>query len=172
MQGHILSIVGDALTYMHWSNPSDSTGSPAWTLKFTQLSRALKVLSNSLINTVKSYLSTSPLFWLGRWFDWSKWVAVSSSLPPDCNPNFSFMDGVGKKWVTKTWMWEIFLQGHILGIGGDALRFDSHLLAIPISVLWMGLGKKWVTKTWMWETYLSQGHILSSIGGDALRFDG
>jgi hypothetical protein len=32
------------------------------------------------------------------------------------------MGGVGKKLITKTWMQEIFLQGHILSIGGDALR--------------------------------------------------
>jgi hypothetical protein len=30
--------------------------------------------------------------------------------------------GVGKKLITKTWMQEIILQGHILSIGGDALR--------------------------------------------------
>jgi hypothetical protein len=26
----------------------------------------------------------------------SRWVAISSSLPPICSPSFSFMDGVGK----------------------------------------------------------------------------
>jgi hypothetical protein len=31
------------------------------------------------------------------------------------------MGGVGKKLVTKTWMWETFLQGHILSVGGNAL---------------------------------------------------
>ncbi len=36
-----------------------------------------------------------------------------SSPPPICSPNFSFMRGVWeKKRVTKTWMWEIFLQSH------------------------------------------------------------
>ncbi len=27
-----------------------------------------------------------------------------------------------KKFLTKTWIWEIYLQGHILTIGGDALK--------------------------------------------------
>jgi hypothetical protein len=30
-------------------------------------------------------------FWLGRWFDWSKWVAVITSLPPTCSPSFQFL---------------------------------------------------------------------------------
>ncbi len=55
----------------------------------------------------------STFFELLGLFDWSKWVVGISSLSPcTCIPNFSFMSGVGKKWVTKTWMWEIFLQGH------------------------------------------------------------
>jgi hypothetical protein len=36
-----------------------------------------------------------------------------SSLPCTCGPSFSFISGVGKKFGTKTWMWEIFLQGSI-----------------------------------------------------------
>jgi hypothetical protein len=31
---------------------------------------------------------------LARWFDWSKWVAISS-LPPVCSLNFNFISGVG-----------------------------------------------------------------------------
>jgi len=57
--------------------------------------------------TVESYWLTEPCFWLGRWFDWFKWVA-SSSLPPTCSPNFSFRGGVGKKLITKTSMSEYF----------------------------------------------------------------
>jgi hypothetical protein len=45
----------------------------------------------------------------------------SSSLPPSCSPSFSFIGGVGKKLVTKTWMWETCVQGHILSIGEDVL---------------------------------------------------
>jgi hypothetical protein len=49
-------------------------------------------------------------------FDWYKWVVISS-LPPICNPSFSFM---GR--VVKLWMSEICLQGHILSIiGGEHL---------------------------------------------------
>jgi hypothetical protein len=33
---------------------------------------------------------------LARWFDWSRWVAISS-LPSICSPSFSFIGGVGKK---------------------------------------------------------------------------
>ncbi len=36
-------------------------------------------------------------------------------------PRFSFMGGVGKRIITKTWMSEIFLQGGVLRVGGDAL---------------------------------------------------
>jgi hypothetical protein len=44
----------------------------------------------------------------------------------------------------------------------------SHLLAVSVSVLWVGVGNKLVTKTWMWEIFL-HGHILSDhFGGDAL----
>jgi hypothetical protein len=32
------------------------------------------------------------------------------------------MGGVGKMLVTATSMWDIILQGHILSVGGDALR--------------------------------------------------
>jgi hypothetical protein len=31
------------------------------------------------------------------------------------------MGGVGKRIITKTWMSEIFLQGGVLRVGGDAL---------------------------------------------------
>jgi hypothetical protein len=57
---------------------------------------------------------------LARWFDWSKWVAISS-FPPTSNPNFSFMGEVGKNLVTKTWLSKIFLRSHILCVGGTAL---------------------------------------------------
>jgi hypothetical protein len=45
-----------------------------------------------------------------------------SSLPPACSSSsFSSMNGVVKKW-----MWETYLlHGHILSIGGDALRFEG-----------------------------------------------
>jgi hypothetical protein len=35
------------------------------------------------------------------------------------------MGWVREKLVTKTWMSEIFLQGHILSVGGDALSTPS-----------------------------------------------
>jgi len=38
------------------------------------------------------------------------------------------MGGVAKKYITKTWMWKIFLQSHILSTTGDAL---SDLLGYP-----------------------------------------
>ncbi len=46
-----------------------------------------------------------------------------SSLPPTCSLSLSFMGGVGKKLVTKTWMREIGCAGsHAEGrVGGDAL---------------------------------------------------
>jgi hypothetical protein len=30
----------------------------------------------SLISTLKSYLLSASCFWLGRWFDWSRWVVM------------------------------------------------------------------------------------------------
>jgi hypothetical protein len=58
-------------------------------------------------------------------FYWSIWVAISG-LPPTCSPSFSFMGGVGKKLVTKTWMWEIFLQGHILSVGEPLMLLHTY----------------------------------------------
>ncbi len=72
---------------------------------------------NSLINTDKSYLLTAPSFSLARYFDWSKWVAISS-IPCTCSPSFTFMGGVGKNWnldVRKN-------CAGLLNLGGDALR--------------------------------------------------
>ncbi len=51
------------------------------------------------------------------------------------------MDGVGRKLVTKTWMWEIFLQGPILSIGVDALRLCYAFLQAPANCAKM-LGQK------------------------------
>jgi len=34
--------------------------------------------------------------------------------------------GLRKKWVNKTWMWKIFLQGHTLSTTGDTHRNDYH----------------------------------------------
>jgi len=65
---------------------------------------------NSLINKVEMHLLTTPCFLLARWFDWSKWVAISS-LPPTCN--FSCMGGVEKKLVTNTSRPESLSQTYI-----------------------------------------------------------
>jgi len=48
----------------------------------------------------------------------------------------------------------------LIGPSGLLLVVSPHLLAVPISVLWVGLEKKLVRKTWMWEIFL-QSHILS-----------
>jgi len=42
----------------------------------------------------------------------------------------------GKEWVTKTWMWGIFLQGHVLSVGGDALIYMMYY--IPANKLYAG----------------------------------
>jgi hypothetical protein len=39
-------------------------------------------------------------FWLAHHNDWSRWFTISSS-PPICYPNFTFMDGVANKYITK-----------------------------------------------------------------------
>ncbi len=95
----MLSIVwrfnGNSLEILDQVQSSESHWK-AW--KFVQRSEPC----NSLIDTIKSNLLTAPYFWLPRWFDWSKWVAIGSSLaisslPLTCSPSFSFMGGVGKK---------------------------------------------------------------------------
>jgi hypothetical protein len=60
--------------------------------------------------------------------DWCSWFVISSSLPPICNPNFSFIGGVEflkkekKKKKTKLGCEKfVFLpKDHILGTSGDA----------------------------------------------------
>ncbi len=54
------------------------------------------------------------------------------SLPPTCTPSFSFTGGVGKKLATKTWMLEIFLQGHVLSVGEDAV--NNSTLTYPVAM--------------------------------------
>jgi hypothetical protein len=44
--------------------------------------------------------------WLHNWIDLSSFAITD--LRPICNPSFSFMSGVGKKNVIRTWMWETF----------------------------------------------------------------
>jgi hypothetical protein len=46
------------------------------------------------------------------------------------------MGEVEKKCITKAWMQEIFLQGHILSIGGDALSTwqQAHMLLWIVKV--------------------------------------
>jgi hypothetical protein len=91
-----------------------------WDLEKMHNFESLEEPCNGLINRFKLGLLSTPCLWLVTEFDWSKWVP-SSDHPPTCSPRFSFICGVGKKLVTKTWMWEIFLQGRILSVCGDAL---------------------------------------------------
>jgi hypothetical protein len=127
---HLAEIIStnDEYVTLHWTSWMRFISPMQWihwtaagTLKKCTAFRVLDELCNSLVNRVKSYLLTAPYFWLAILFHWSKWVGISS-LPPTCRPCFSFMGGFGKKLVTKTWMWEIFLQGHIESIAGDTLR--------------------------------------------------
>jgi hypothetical protein len=51
-------------------------------------------------------------FWLAHHNNSSRWFAISSAptLFP-VFPRFSFMGGVAKEHITKTWMWKIFSKG-------------------------------------------------------------
>jgi hypothetical protein len=69
----------------------------------------------SLINSVKS-LPVS---------DWIDSLIDPSGLLTHFSPSLSFMGGVGKQYVTKTWTSETFLKGERVSVGGDALR-TSH----------------------------------------------
>ncbi len=63
-----------------------------------------------------------PVFaWLDS-LNWFKWDAIQS-LSPICNPNFSFMGGVGKKKNLLNFKlgYEKYFA-HILSVGGDALK--------------------------------------------------
>jgi len=81
----------------------------------------------------------APCFWLANHNVWSKWFAISS-LPTICSPSFSFVGGLRKR-SNYTWMWDIFLQGHILSTARDALMLDFWMcslcaFAFLVSVRW------------------------------------
>ncbi len=129
-----------------------STGKDYWNPeKYHDFESPGWALHESLINTVKSFLLIAPCFWLARSIHWSKWVAISTGLTRTCNPSFSFMGGVAKKYSqskfqfygwgckkvcekTKTWMWEIFLEGHILNCSGDALVLSMNTMEILVMI--------------------------------------
>jgi hypothetical protein len=82
--------------------------------------------SKSLINAVKSHSMTALCFQLAKYFDWSRWAAITS-LPPILRSQFLW---VRLEKSTQTWMWEIFLEGHILSTVGDALTTTSSQLVV------------------------------------------
>jgi hypothetical protein len=69
----------------------------------------------------KSLTESNLVYWLQLVSDWLDsligpigLLLLGSSLSPSCYSQFQFMDGVGKKLLTKTWMWKIFLLSHML----------------------------------------------------------
>jgi len=61
------------------------------------------------------------IYWLFPFSDWLDslisprgLLLAAFQVPTIWSPGFNFMSGVGKKVITRTWMWEIFLQGPIL----------------------------------------------------------
>jgi hypothetical protein len=79
-------------------------------------------------------LIAAPCFWLANPNDhWSRWFAISSS-----HYFRSLFQSYGwgcKKVNNQTWMWEIFLQDHILGTCGDALRLTVWKLGLLFTFL-------------------------------------
>ncbi len=66
-------------------------------------------------------LIAAECFWLVHHNDSSRWSAISCP-PPICCLSFSFLGGVAKEYIPKLGCEKYFSQGHILSIGGDALR--------------------------------------------------
>jgi hypothetical protein len=94
---------------------------PVWLRKIKALHNWACALCTCRKECNKYDLTASQCFWLAHCNDWSKWFAISSP-PPNCCHSFSFVGGVAKEYITKTWMWKIFSQGRILSTAGDALR--------------------------------------------------
>jgi len=76
----------------------------------------------------------SECFWSAHHNDWSRWLAISSA-PPICFPSFSFIGGVAKEYITKTWMCKILSQGHILStaVELDSLYIGEGCFCYPLS---------------------------------------
>ncbi len=94
---------------------SESTGSVLGPWNYAHVSEPW----NTLQNTLKLYLLRIPVsHLLDSLIGPSELLLVVSHL-------LAFQVQFGEKLVTKTWMSEIFLQGHILSVGGDALSTPS-----------------------------------------------
>ncbi len=78
--------------------------------------------------------------------DWSSWFAIGS-LPPICNPNFSFVSEIGKEKKTKKktkelGLWEICFLGWVV----RNIFTGSHYTYSPLVAL------SWLHPNWKWSS--------------------
>jgi hypothetical protein len=105
-----------ALAHKNWFGPVQLRTSPV---------KCAAALCTCRKECNKCDLTAAQCFLLGHRNDWSRWFAISSPSPICCR-SFSFMGGVAKEYITKTWMWKLFSQGHILSTPGGALTIMTH----------------------------------------------
>jgi hypothetical protein len=111
------------------------TGNVGWSssLKSSESTgRLLKPWNILQISEPRNGLITQSnrIYWRFPFSDWldsligpSGLLLVPFQVPTTWSTSFNFMGGVGKKVITRTWMWEIFLQGHILRADAVTLVF-------------------------------------------------